>query len=66
MLDGTFQRDARYRITRDEEQIYEGELVSLRDLKMMSKKFVQAMSVVLYSRISNDVKEEDKASTYYG
>ena len=60
VLDGTFQRGCKVRITRDEEQIFEGELASLRDLKMMSKKFVQAMSVVLYSRISMTLKKKIK------
>ena len=33
MLDGTFQRGCKVRITRDEEQIYEGELTSLKRFK---------------------------------
>ncbi len=33
VLDGTFQRGCKVRITRDEEQIYEGELASLKRFK---------------------------------
>ncbi len=54
ILDGIFQRMQGTNHQRRGADL-EGELASLRDLKMMSKKFVQAMSVVLYS--FNDVKK---------
>ena len=52
VLDGTFQRGCKVRISRGEDRFTKASWLPLRDLKMMSRKFVRDMSAVLYSRIS--------------
>ena len=60
VLDGTFQRGCKVRITRDEEQIYEGELASLKRFKEVRAGY----ECGLVFQDFNDVKEEDKVEAY--
>ena len=60
VLDGTFQRGCKVRITRDEEQIYEGELASLKRFKDDVKEVRAGYECGLVFQDFNDVKEEDK------
>ena len=64
VLDGTFQRGCKVRITRDEEQIYEGELASLKRFKDDVKEVRAGYECGLVFQDFNDVKEEDKVEAY--
>ena len=64
VLDGTFQRGCKVRITRDEEQIYEGELASLKRFKDDVKEVRAGYECGLVFHDFNDVKEEDKVEAY--
>ena len=64
VLDGTFQRGCKVRITRDEEQIYEGELASLKRFKDDVKEVRAGFECGLVFQDLNDVKEEDKVEAY--
>lgn len=52
VLDGTFQRGCKVRISREGNQIFEGNLASSNVSKTMSKKCAPAMSAVLYLKDS--------------
>lgn len=47
VLDGKMIRNCKLRIVRDGIVVYEGQLSSLKDLKMMLKKFIADMNAVL-------------------
>ena len=64
VLDGTFQRNCKVRITRGEDQIYEGELVSLKRFKDDVKEVRAGYECGLVFNDFNDVKEEDKVEAY--
>ena len=64
VLDGTFQRGCKVRITRGEEQIYEGELASLKRFKDDVKEVRAGYECGLVFQDFNDVKEEDKVEAY--
>ena len=64
VLDGTFQRNCKVRITRGEEQVYEGELASLKRFKDDVKEVRAGYECGLVFNDFNDVKEEDKVEAY--
>ena len=64
VLDGTFQRGCKVRISRGEEQIYEGELASLKRFKDDVKEVRAGYECGLVFQDFNDVKEEDKVEAY--
>ena len=64
VLDGTFQRGCKVRITRGEDQIYEGELASLKRFKDDVKEVRAGYECGLVFQDFNDVKEEDKVEAY--
>ena len=64
VLDGTFQRNCKVRITRGEEQIFEGELASLKRFKDDVKEVRAGYECGLVFNDFNDVKEEDKVEAY--
>ncbi len=64
VLDGTFQRGCKIRITRDDEQIYEGELASLKRFKDDVKEVRAGYECGLVFQDFNEVKEEDKVEAY--
>ena len=64
VLDGTFQRNCKVRITRGEDQIYEGELASLKRFKDDVKEVRAGYECGLVFNDFNDVKEEDKVEAY--
>ena len=64
VLDGMFQRNCKVRITRGEEQIYEGELSSLKRFKDDVKEVKAGYECGLVFNDFNDVKEEDKIEAY--
>ncbi len=64
VLDGTFQRNCKVRIMRDEEQVYEGELASLKRFKDDVKEVRAGYECGLVFNDFNDVKEEDKVEAY--
>ena len=64
VLDGTFQRGCKVRITRGEDQIYEGELASLKRFKDDVKEVRAGYVCGLVFQDFNDVKEEDKVEAY--
>ena len=64
VLDGIFQRNCRVRITRDSEQIYEGELASLKRFKDDVKEVRAGYEFGLVFQDFNDVKEEDLIEAY--
>ena len=58
------REDCKVRITRDEEQIYEGELASLKRFKDDVKEVRAGYECGLVFQDFNDVKEEDKVEAY--
>ena len=64
VLDGTFQRNCKVRITRGEEQIYEGELASLKRFKDDVKEVRAGYECGLVFNDFNDIKDEDKVEAY--
>ena len=64
VLDGTFQRNCKVRITRGEDQIFEGELASLKRFKDDVKEVRAGYVCGLVFNDFNDVKEEDKVEAY--
>ena len=64
VLDGTFQRGCKVRISRGEDQIYEGELASLKRFKDEVKEVRAGYECGLVFQDFNDVKEEDKVEAY--
>ena len=64
VLDGIFQRGCKIRITREGEQIYEGELASLKRFKDDVKEVRAGYECGLVFQDFNSVKEEDKVEAY--
>ena len=64
VLDGIFQRNCKVRITREGEQIFEGELASLKRFKDDVKEVKAGYECGLVFDGFNDVKEEDKIEAY--
>ena len=61
-----FQRNCKVRITRGEEQIYEGVLASLKRFKDDVKEVKAGYECGLVFEDFNDVLEEDSRSLHYG
>ncbi len=64
VLDGMFQRNCKVRITRGEEQIYEGVLASLKRFKDDVKEVKAGYECGLVFEDFSDVKEEDRVEAY--
>ena len=64
VLDGFFQRNCKVRITREGEQIFEGELASLKRFKDDVKEVKAGYECGLVFEGFNDVKEEDQIEAY--
>ena len=64
VLDGIFQRNCKVRITREGEQVFEGELASLKRFKDDVKEVKTGYECGLVFDGFNDVKEEDKVEAY--
>ena len=64
VLDGIFQRNCKIRITRGEEQIYEGSLASLKRFKDDVKEVKAGYECGLVFEDFNDVQEEDRVEAY--
>ncbi|MDO4519862.1 MAG: translation initiation factor IF-2, partial [Eubacteriales bacterium] len=64
VLDGIFQRNCKVRITREGEQIYEGELASLKRFKDDVKEVKAGYECGLVFEGFNDLKEEDQVEAY--
>ncbi|HIZ66088.1 MAG TPA: translation initiation factor IF-2 [Candidatus Blautia pullicola] len=64
VLDGIFQRNCKVRITREGEQIFEGELASLKRFKDDVKEVKAGYECGLVFEGFNDIKEEDKVEAY--
>ncbi|WP_278321237.1 translation initiation factor IF-2, partial [Lactonifactor longoviformis] len=64
VLDGIFQRGCKVRITREDEQIFEGPLASLKRFKDDVKEVKAGYECGLVFQDFNDVKEEDKVEAY--
>ena len=64
VLDGVFQRNCKVRITREGEQIFEGELASLKRFKDDVKEVKAGYECGLVFDGFNDVKEEDHVEAY--
>ena len=64
ILDGVFQRNCKVRITREGEQIFEGELASLKRFKDDVKEVKTGYECGLVFNGFNEVKEEDKVEAY--
>ena len=64
VLDGMFQRNCKVRITRGEEQIYEGVLASLKRFKDDVKEVKAGYECGLVFEDFNDVLEEDRVEAY--
>ena len=64
VLDGIFQRNCKVRITREGEQIFEGELGSLKRFKDDVKEVKAGYECGLVFDGFNDLKEEDKVEAY--
>ncbi|MDO5135517.1 MAG: translation initiation factor IF-2 [Eubacteriales bacterium] len=64
VLDGFFQRNCKIRIFREEEQIYEGELASLKRFKDDVKEVKAGYECGLVFADFNDIKEEDRVEAY--
>ena len=64
VLDGIFQRNCKVRITREGEQIFEGELASLKRFKDDVKEVKAGYECGLVFDGFNDLKEEDKVEAY--
>ena len=64
VLDGMFQRGCKVRISREGEQIFEGDLASLKRFKDDVKEVRAGYECGLVFQDFNDVKEEDKVEAY--
>ncbi|MDO5337506.1 MAG: translation initiation factor IF-2 [Eubacteriales bacterium] len=64
VLDGVFQRNCKIRISREGEQIFEGELASLKRFKDDVKEVKAGYECGLVFKDFNDVKEEDQVEAY--
>ena len=64
VTDGVFQRNCKVRITREGEQVYEGELASLKRFKDDVKEVKSGFECGLVFKDFNDVKEEDQVEAY--
>ena len=64
ILDGIFQRNCKVRISREGEQVFEGELASLKRFKDDVKEVRAGYECGLVFNDFNDVKEEDKVEAY--
>lgn len=64
VMDGIFQRNCKVRITREGEQIFEGELGSLKRFKDDVKEVKAGYECGLVFAGFNDVKEEDQVEAY--
>ncbi len=64
VLDGMFQRNCKVRITREGEQIFEGELASLKRFKDDVKEVKAGYECGLVFDGFNDLKEEDRVEAY--
>ena len=64
MLDGTFQRNCKVRITRGEDQIFEGELASLKRFKDDVKEVKAGYECGLVFDGFNDIQELDQVEAY--
>ena len=64
VLDGKVQRGCKCRISRDDEQIFEGELASLKRFKDDVKEVAAGYECGLVFNGFNDVREEDKVECY--
>ena len=64
VTDGVFQRNCKVRITREGEQVYEGELASLKRFKDDVKEVKAGYECGLVFKDYNEVKEEDQVEAY--
>ena len=64
VLDGSFQRGCKVRITREGEQIYEGELASLKRFKDDGKEVKAGYECGLVFEKFNDLQELDQVEAY--
>ena len=64
VLDGVFQRNCKVRISREGEQIFEGELASLKRFKDDVKEVKAGYECGLVFEDFNDIKEEDRVEAY--
>ena len=64
ILDGIFQRNCKVRISREGEQLFEGELASLKRFKDDVKEVKAGFECGLVFDGFNDLKEEDKVEAY--
>ena len=64
VLDGVFQRGCKIRITREGEQIYEGELASLKRFKDDVKEVKAGFECGLVLDGFNDIAEDDVIEAY--
>ena len=64
VTDGVFQRNCKVRISREGEQIYEGELASLKRFKDDVKEVKAGYECGLVFEGFNDIKEEDQVEAY--
>ena len=64
VLDGSFQRGCKVRITREGEQIYEGELASLKRFKDDVKEVKAGYECGLVFEKFNDLQELDQVEAY--
>ena len=64
VTDGIFQRNCKVRISREGEQIFEGELASLKRFKDDVKEVKAGYECGLVFEGFNDIKEEDQVEAY--
>ncbi|MCD7818516.1 MAG: translation initiation factor IF-2, partial [Lachnospiraceae bacterium] len=64
VTDGIFQRNCKVRITREDKQIYEGALASLKRFKDDVKEVKAGYECGLVFEKFNEIKEEDKVEAY--
>lgn len=64
VLDGIFQRNCKVRITREDKQIYEGALASLKRFKDDVKEVRAGFECGFVFEKFNDIKEEDRVEAY--
>ncbi len=64
ILDGVFQRNCKVRVFREGEQIFEGELASLKRFKDDVKEVKTGFECGLVIAGFNDIKEEDQVEAY--
>ncbi|MCD7746223.1 MAG: translation initiation factor IF-2 [Lachnospiraceae bacterium] len=64
VLDGVFQRGCKVRITRDDTQIYDGALASLKRFKDDVKEVKAGYECGFVFEKFNEIKEEDKVEAY--